>query len=52
MKDLSKIVQIIHFEDFSSAQFERLVFAFLLRTEKWTKLEWYGQVGADLGRDI
>ncbi|MBN1176577.1 MAG: hypothetical protein JXA51_02740 [Dehalococcoidales bacterium] len=46
------LVQKIHFEDFSGEQFERLVFAYLLRTEQWSTLEWYGQVGADLGRDI
>jgi hypothetical protein len=52
MANLASLVQRIHFEDFSGAQFERLVFAYLLRTEQWSTLEWYGQVGADLGRDI
>jgi hypothetical protein len=52
MKNPAKLVQRIHFEDFGGAQFERLVFAYLLRTEQWSTLEWYGQVGADLGRDI
>jgi hypothetical protein len=42
----------VHFEDFSAIAFERLVFAFHLRAERWRSLEWYGQVGSDLGRDI
>jgi hypothetical protein len=45
-------VQPIHFEDFDGLQFERLVFAYHGRTEKWHSLEWYGQTGSDLGRDI
>lgn len=42
----------IHFEDFSGEAFERLTFAYHLRAECWHQLEWYGQVGTDLGRDI
>lgn len=42
----------VHFEDFSAIAFERLVFAFHLRAEHWRSLDWYGQVGSDLGRDI
>jgi len=49
---LAKTVQPIHFEDFDGHQFERLVFAYHLRTENWRTLEWYGQTGGDLGRDI
>jgi hypothetical protein len=45
-------VQRIHFEDFDGSQFERLVFAYHWRTDDWRSLEWYGQVGSDLGRDI
>jgi len=45
-------VQPIHFEDFDGSQFERLVFAYHWRSEKWLSLEWYGQAGSDLGRDI
>lgn len=45
-------VQPIHFEDFDGAQFERLVFAYHVRAENWKSLEWYGQAGSDLGRDI
>jgi hypothetical protein len=45
-------VQPVHFEDFDGAQFERLVFAYHVRTESWKSLEWYGQTGSDLGRDI
>ncbi len=55
MKDTrkpDKYVRPIHFEDFDGFQFERLVFAYHARTEKWKSLEWYGQAGSDLGRDI
>jgi hypothetical protein len=48
----ARYVQPIHFEDYSGAQFERLVFAYHWRSEKWRSLEWYGQTGSDLGRDI
>lgn len=46
------MVARVHFEDYSGADFERLVFAYHCRTEEWKSIEWYGQVGADLGRDI
>ena len=52
MPKLATYVQPIHFEDFDGAQFERLVFAYHARTESWKSLEWYGQTGSDLGRDI
>lgn len=42
----------IHFEDFDGRTFERLMFAYLLRTDNWKTLEWFGQVGKDKGRDI
>jgi hypothetical protein len=45
-------VHPIHFEDFGGAQFERLVFGYHARAESWKSLEWYGQAGSDLGRDI
>lgn len=45
-------VKRVHFEDFGGENFERIVFAFHLRTQNWKSLEWYGQVGSDLGRDI
>lgn len=48
----NRIVQPVHFEDFDGHQFERLVFAYLLRTDNWLSLEWYGQTGSDSGRDI
>jgi hypothetical protein len=48
----ARYVQPIHFEDYSGAQFECLVFAYHWRSEKWRSLEWYGQTGSDLGRDI
>jgi len=49
---LNRTVQPVHFEDFDGHQFERLVFAYLLRTENWLSIEWYGQAGSDSGRDI
>jgi hypothetical protein len=48
----SSMVQPIHFEDFAGNQFERLVFAYHARTDRWLSLEWVGQVGKDKGRDI
>ena len=45
-------VHSIHFEDFDGSEFERLVFAYHWRSDDWRSLEWYGQVGSDLGRDI
>jgi hypothetical protein len=52
MSKPGRTVQPIHFEDFDGFQFERLVFAYHARTDKWRSLEWYGQTGSDLGRDI
>jgi hypothetical protein len=45
-------VHPIHFEDLDGFDFERLVFAYHWRTDRWRSLEWYGQAGSDLGRDI
>lgn len=45
-------VHRIRFDDLSGNEFERLVFAYLLRTNDWSSLEWYGQAGGDAGRDI
>ena len=52
MSKPASYVQPIHFEDFDGSQFERLVFAYHWRSEKWRSLEWYGQTGSDLGRGI
>ena len=52
MPNPSTYVHPIHFEDFDGFQFERLVFAYHARAEPWQSLEWYGQVGSDLGRDL
>jgi hypothetical protein len=52
MTNPAKYVHPINFSGFSGAQFERLVFAYHVRAETWQSLEWYGQTGADLGRDI
>jgi len=45
-------VHPIHFEDLDGSEFERLVFAYHWRSDDWQSLEWYGQAGSDLGRDI
>ncbi len=44
-------VHPVHFDDYSGKQFERLVFAFALRTG-WVHVEWLGETGGDSGRDI
>lgn len=48
----ARMVQPVHFEDFDGHQFERLVFAYHARTDRWISLEWFGQTGKDKGRDI
>jgi hypothetical protein len=48
----NSLVNPVHLEDFHGRQFERLVFAYLLRIDRWRTLEWYGQQGSDSGRDI
>ena len=48
---VARTVRPIHFEDFSGAEFERLVFAYHL-CEGWVDLAWFGQTGSDQGRDI
>lgn len=48
---IARTVRPIHFEDFSGAEFERLVLAYHL-CEGWTDLAWFGQTGSDQGRDI
>lgn len=50
--ELERLVFRIHFEDRSGAEFERLCFAYLKNVREWHSIEWYGQVGADRGRDI
>jgi hypothetical protein len=52
MSTPAKYVQPVHFEDFDGIQFERLVFAYHARADKWLAIEWCGQTGSDLGRDI
>jgi hypothetical protein len=52
MPRITSSVHSIHFEDFDGSEFERLVFAYHWRTDEWLSLEWYGQTGSDLGRDI
>lgn len=48
----NRTVQPVHFEDFDGRSFERLVLAYLYRTDNWRSLEWCGQSGGDAGRDI
>lgn len=45
-------VHPLDFTVLSGTEFERLVFAFLLRRWPWRRLDWYGQLGDDRGRDI
>ncbi len=45
-------VHPINFSELSGREFERLVFATLLRMHSWHTLDWFGQVGGDEGRDI
>jgi hypothetical protein len=52
MSTISTSVHSVHFEDFDGLEFERLVFAYHWRSDNWRYLEWYGQSGNDLGRDI
>lgn len=52
MPKIASTVHPVHFEDLDGSQFERLVFAYHWRTDAWRSLEWYGQAGSDLGRDI
>ncbi|WP_440805274.1 restriction endonuclease [Pseudomonas syringae] len=47
-----KTVHPINFQNLSGDEFERLVFASLLRMNAWHSLDWYGQTGGDEGRDI
>jgi hypothetical protein len=42
----------IDFGRLSGSDFERLVFAYACRRWSWQRLEWYGQLGDDGGRDI
>ncbi len=45
-------VHPIHFKNLSGRDFERMVFATLLRMRAWRSLNWHGQTGGDKGRDI
>ncbi len=48
----TKTVHPIDFSTLSGHEFERLVFASLLRMRAWHSLNWHGQTGRDGGRDI
>lgn len=48
----TKTTHPIDFSNLSGHQFERLVFAALLRMRAWHSLNWHGQSGGDGGRDI
>jgi hypothetical protein len=45
-------VHPILFKNLSGHDFERMVFATLMRMRAWRSLNWYGQTGGDKGRDI
>jgi hypothetical protein len=49
---LSASVQPIDFSKLSGRDFERLVFALLVRRWAWRQIDWIGQQGADGGQDI
>jgi hypothetical protein len=49
---MQRLTSRIHFDDFSGQQFERLCFAYLLRRHDGARVNWYGQLGGDRGRDI
>jgi hypothetical protein len=48
---IARATRPVHFEDFSGADFERLIFAYHLR-DGWSELAQYGQTGSDQGREI
>jgi hypothetical protein len=48
----TRTVHPIQFKDLSGRDFERMVFATLLRMRAWRSLNWHGQTGGDKGRDI
>lgn len=48
----SRTLHPIDFSVLSGHEFERLVFATLLRMRAWHTLNWHGQTGGDGGRDI
>lgn len=48
----TRTVHPISFSALSGHEFERLVFATLLRMRAWHSLNWHGQTGGDGGRDI
>lgn len=52
MRNFNQTVHPFDFQNLSSSDFERLVFAFLCRRWAWKTLDWYGQLGDDGGRDI
>lgn len=45
-------VHPLDFTALSGAEFGRLALAFLWRRWPWKRLDWYGQLGDDRGRDI
>lgn len=48
----TRTVHPIQFKNLSGRDFERMVFATLLRMRAWRSLNWHGQTGGDKGRDI
>ncbi|WP_341836839.1 hypothetical protein WJU16_02965 [Chitinophaga pollutisoli] len=52
-RSISSTVHKIHFYDLQGRGFERLTFAYLVRTVNYPKvLKWYGESGGEGGRDI
>jgi hypothetical protein len=52
MRPPTKTPAPLRFDDLDGSEFERLVFAYHVRTEPAYAFEWYGQAGKDHGRDI
>ncbi len=48
----TRSVHTVPFNNLSGRDFERMVFATLMRMRAWHSLNWYGQSGGDKGRDI
>lgn len=48
---INRQVRPVHFEDFSGKDFERMVYAYVVRTG-WLNPEWLGETGSDGGCDI
>lgn len=53
MKSVQIKVKPVAFSQFDGSAFERLAFAYLIRSiPDHQRIDWYGQLGGDRGRDI